>query len=184
MNVLTLVKIKNEKNETEKRVRAKSFVQGLIDCLFSHFSQGSFTVKDVEGNDISVIPSELTFALNADSGDDNFGILVGTGTDAISIADYKLKNKISHGSGTGQLSYGTNDISQPSTFGNSRQITISRTLTNNSPSAITINEVGLVAKIKGSDENEYYVLLERTLLQFVIASGSNKTVSYIIRVSV
>jgi hypothetical protein len=178
----------NEKGKLEKRVKAKSFVLGLIDLLYIHASQEIYEIKDtlwVLGNAPSPIkPYANTFEIIADSGNDAKGILVGSGATAPAIGDYKLETKIVHGTDPTQLSYGTCDISEPATFGNSRQFSISRTFTNNAESSITVNEVGLVCEARKDNAINLYILIERSLLQFVIAASANKTVVYTIKVTV
>jgi hypothetical protein len=92
----------------------------------------------------------VPIALNAPSGTDSFGILVGSGTTSFSLTQYSLVTKISNGTGAGQLSYGATNITDlgvntsvsPPVY----QIQIVRPFTNQTSSAITINEVGLEAK--------------------------------------
>ena len=178
----------NEKGKLEKHVKAKSFVLGLIDLLYVHGSQIPFAIKDtlwVLGNAPSPIkPYANTFEVIADSGDDAKGIQLGSGTTAPAIDNYKLETKIEHGATAGKLSYGTCDISEPATFGNSRQFSVSRTFTNNTASSITINEVGLICEARKDDAIDLDILIERSLLQFVIAAAANKTVVYTIKVTV
>ena len=153
-----------------------------------HGSQEIYDIKDtlwVVGNAPSPIkPYANTFEMIADSGDDMFGIQLGSGATAPAIDDYKLETKIEHGTDPTQLSYGTCDISEPATFGNSRQFSVSRTFTNNTVSSITINEVGLVCEARKDNAIDLYILIERSLLQFVIAAAANKTAVYTIKVTV
>jgi hypothetical protein len=184
MKVEAFWEIRNSKGKLEKRIKAKSYIQQLIDLLYVHFAQTTFSMKAIDASNYNIQPNSINFKASADSGDDTLGIQVGSGTDVVLINDFKLKTQIMDGIGGNQLSYGACSLSVPATFGSSRQVSISRTLTNSSGADITVNEVGLAIFGYGDDTNNHPILIERSLLQFVIANGSNKTVTYTIRVTV
>jgi len=86
----------------------------------------------------------VMMAMNASSGDDSYGILVGSGSTPVSYNDYRLASKITHGTGAGQLSYGPHSTAI-SLGGSSSFVEISRTFVNVSGSTVTVREMGLVA---------------------------------------
>jgi hypothetical protein len=158
---------------------AKSFVRQIIDVMRIHMSQTSAEVKCTDGT-LNLMPASSShFKVNAAAGDASFGVQVGTGTNAVSISDYKLQTPISHGTGSGQLQYGAVSVGAVAVIPPSAEFTIARTFTNLSGADITVKEVGLIAKY-----DVYPYLLERTLLEFVIPNGENRTVTYKIKVTV
>jgi hypothetical protein len=166
----------------DKRVLVKpahSFVKQFIAELRVQMAQSPVTQKDVNGNLWDVYADAYAFRVNAGAGIDAFGILVGIGTNPVAIDDYKLQSKISHGTGSGQLQYGSVSVGTVAIIGSSAQFTIARTFTNNSGADITVNEVGLVWDWSGK-----YFLLDRSLLTFTIPNGESRTVTYTIKVTV
>lgn len=78
----------------------------------------------------------------AGAGVDTYGIMVGSGTNAVSPTDYALQTQIAHGSGAGQLDYAGTSMVNPATAGNKRYMDIIRNFTNNSGSDVTFTEIG------------------------------------------
>jgi hypothetical protein len=80
------------------------------------------------------------------------GIIVGSGTTAVSLDDYRLASQIPNGTGAGQLVYGSNSVTTINqTLSNLWFYSISRTFTNQSTTPITITEVGLVGNVYDAD---------------------------------
>jgi hypothetical protein len=174
---ITLEVRKGSKVLLRKHVR--SFVRQFIDVMRIHMSQTAAEVKCTDGN-LNLMPASSShFKVNAAAGDASFGVQVGTGTNPVSISDYKLQTPISHGTGSGQLQYGAVSVGAVAVIPPSAEFTIARTFTNLSGADITVKEVGLTAKY-----DVYPYLLERTLLEFAIPNGENRTVTYKIKVTV
>jgi hypothetical protein len=115
----------------------------------------------------------IGFNIQASTGLDTFGIVVGTNATAVTIGDYALGTKIAHGVGSGQLQYATNS---PNTATGTNPITWvqTRNFTNNSGAEIAIAEVGIISY------STYYTLLERTVLSnaFPVANNATCVVQY------
>lgn len=145
---------------------------------------GSTAVKDTGG----VIRGLVGFAaighngITAGAGSLTRGIIAGTSATAESYEDYAMGAIITHGSGSGQLTYGAQ--SENSTWDGGTKIfknTIQRVLTNNSGADITINEVGLVDYMVISQLSALfaYVLIVRdTPTPIVVAAGNSATITY------
>lgn len=86
----------------------------------------------------------VVMAMGAPSGDDSYGIIVGSGSTPVSYSDYRLASKIPHGSSAGQLNYGTHSVSI-SAGSTSSFVEVSRAFTNVSGSTVVVREVGIVA---------------------------------------
>jgi nitrate reductase NapAB chaperone NapD len=135
--------------------------------------------------------------------DSSYGIVVGTGTATPTPNDYKLGSQITNGTGSGQLTYGSHTISPtPATSGlangtstpssgllnvsgNTTSFSISRLFTNNSGSAITVSEVGIIVEATLNSNNTGYVLILHDLLSspVTIQNGGAITVTYTISVT-
>jgi hypothetical protein len=176
---------KNGKITHRKTIEAHSYVLAMIDGLYVCMAQATQYMNNTAGSSKGVVAGNYQqFPANAGSGDNTFGIVVGTGTAAVTISDYHLQTIIANGTGSGQLQYGSVSFASPSTTGTTRQFTISRTFTNGSGASITVNEVALYVKFEVSGPTVDYFCVERSLLTFTITSGSSETVIYTIKATV
>jgi hypothetical protein len=157
-----------------KKAKTNSYVRQMIDILASYMSNTGLSKKDITGT----TRTTYHLILNGGSGDASMGVVVGTGTTAVTISDYKLESIIANGTGSGQLQYGTTSFSEVAITGSTAKFTIARTFTNNSGASINVHEVGLYTK------STYVYCLERTLLDFTIENGQSGTVTYTISVTV
>ena len=110
----------------------------------------------------------------AAEGDDDTGLLVGTGTTSPTRDDYALESKIAHGTGSGQLYYYQTDVLYGSDYVEAR-----RTFNNQSGADITINEVGLMALYYDVDAAAYRrALIARSLFTITVPDGGGATLYY------
>jgi hypothetical protein len=158
---------------------ANSFVRQFVEALRMLMAQASADIKATNEVVYTISPSSTNLRVNAGAGASDWGILVGTGTDAVTINDYRLQTPISHGTGPGQLQYGAVSVGTVAVIPPSAEFTIARTFTNLSGADITVNEVGLAWK-----HDVPAFLLDRSLLTFVIPNGESRTVTYKIKVTV
>jgi len=144
----------------------------ILALLLEGASHG--TVTDTSGNaqDINLGTAGFMNAM-APSGNDNYGILIGTGTNAVSVSDNNLQSKISNST----MSYG--DTSETSsTSGNTLVISITRSFTNQSGSTVNVSEVGLAINAKeATTGNNVYVLLTRDVLSSAASVPANGTLN-------
>jgi hypothetical protein len=124
---------------------------------------------------------------NGDVGDVSQGIVVGVSNVPNNINTYCLGNKVSHGTGSGQLHYGGHtfeDITNPS--GNILVFRSIRTFSNGSGATITIYEVGLLVRTKATDSYSYSFLIARDVLSTSVdvPNGMTLTVRYIFQITV
>ena len=116
-------------------------------------------------------------SMKAPEEDDSYGIIVGTGTTPVSLEDYNLASKISHGTGSGQLSYGA---CSPYGISSDTQadVGLQRSFDNNSGADITINEIGMVLKVYDGT-NTYYTLIMRDVISATtVPNGGRVTIKY------
>lgn len=116
----------------------------------------------------------------ASAGDTTQGMVIGTGTNAVTISDYALQTKIAHGTGAGQMSYGTQTFDSTVTVaGSTVYFNIARVFTNNSGSSITVKEAGLYILV-----SSYKYMFDRTLLDQAVSNGQTLTLQYKFQISV
>lgn len=124
--------------------------------------------------------------VNAGAGAVSYGLLLGIGTAAVSPDDYNLATKITNGTGTNQMNYGGTTIEGLTAITDGYQFRIIRTATNNSGAAITVSEIGLVARTRNATNVYYYFLIARDVLAtpVTVNDGQTLTVRYIISFTV
>jgi len=175
--------VKDKKGKVLKRLKRKahSFVGNFIRCLAVQFASGKEAITDTGGITRNPWASYLNLKANAGSGDDNFGIQVGTGTNAVSINDNALLTKITHGTGSGQLQYGAVTFGATSCDASKCECTITRDFANGSGGDITVNELGLVLQMYDGDTQNYLVARDVVSGGISVPNGQTLTVNYKIR---
>jgi len=161
----------------EKR-KGHSVLGNWIKIFESIRSGTTFTPNDTSGSACTI--SQIVFSgcdMYAPAGDDSYGLVVGTGTTSVDINDHNLASKISHGTGSGQLSYGD---SNPYTTGSglTQSRGVERSFDNNSGGDITVNEIGLIMKVY--DGSSYYniLILRDVISATTVPNGGRLTVKY------
>jgi hypothetical protein len=107
------------------------------------------------------------------------GVIVGTGTTAFDLDDFRLDAVITHGNTTGKLYY-QKQVAPVTTYSGDPDFTENilhkRVFNNNSGATITVNEVGLVWK---TSYDEYKTLMSRDVLDTpaVVLNGAQLTVT-------
>jgi hypothetical protein len=110
---------------------------------------------------------------------ENFGVVVGTGTTAFDLDDFRLDAVITHGNTTGKLYYQA-QVAPVTTYSGDPDFTENilhkRVYNNNSGGTITVNEVGLVFLTNGGS---YKVMMSRDVLDTpaVVLNGAQLTVT-------
>jgi len=163
--------------------QAESFVINFLNLLYCQFASSTLAnCTDTGGTLRTASPTGAQSCFNhtQGAGAATLGIVVGTGTNAVTLTDTKLQTAIAHGVGAGQLSYGGSSWLSPVTSGSDRYYEVSRTLTNSSGSSITINEVALYML----DGGGFTFCMDRTLSTFVVANAGTVTITYRVKVTV
>jgi len=116
----------------------------------------------------------------ATANSENYGVVVGTGSTAFDLDDFRLDAVVTHGNTTGKLYYQA-QIAPVTTYSGDPDFTENilhkRVYNNNSGATITVNEVGLIYHhYVGSG---YYYLMSRDVLDTpaVVLNGAQLTVT-------
>jgi hypothetical protein len=180
-----------------RRFRSHSYLKQLIAMLrgimyhtYGYSNAGNTTVVDTSGTARSYpSTSGIYYAgipLNCPSASSEYGLVVGSGTASNTADTYALQTLISHGTGSGQLSYGSQTFEDLVVSGSTIYFRIIRTFTNNSGASITVNEIGLYAKAYDSGNIARIFCIARDVLSTGVTVGNGKTltVRYILSVTV
>jgi len=135
----------------EHQVRkAQSYVRQFMDLLLIQMA-GITEVTPAQmintsGLERDIAQSSLNFDCSAVANDDSYGVVVGAGQTAPNINDYRLENKLAHGSGPGQLQYGGVAFGLPTSNLSTSHFTVTRDFANASGDTIVVYEIGLYVK--------------------------------------
>ena len=110
---------------------------------------------------------------------EEYGVIIGTGTTAFDLDDFRLDEVITSGNTTGKLYYQAQVAPVTAYSGDpdfTQNILNKRVFNNNSGATITVNEVGLVFKDAGYP---YHILMSRDVLDTpsVVLNGAQLTVT-------
>jgi hypothetical protein len=169
---------------TDKNGMLKESTEQIIDSfLYSHWNMMFSRIKS--GSDSSTASSmngtSVTYSYNADmigtSSTGYAGVVVGSGSTAVSFADTQLASIIQHGTGAGQLSFQDNSTA---IFPDSYRQYLQRTFQNNSGSPITVSETG-VAVSSGTSVSALgsCVLVVRDVLNTPVTVSAGDTLSVV-----
>jgi hypothetical protein len=154
---------------------ANSLLKQFIRILATHLSETQDdTIKDITGTLVPITKHATNLNANGAITVTTKGILIGTGTTAVAMDDYKLETQvttnIAHSAHTFVLEY-------PSA--SQARITISRIFTNNTGAVLGIKEVALYAI--GCNFNTFCI--ERTLYAVDVPDGYPITFQYRITIT-
>jgi hypothetical protein len=104
----------------------------------------------------------------APASDDTYGIVVGTGTNAPTNADYSMQTKIANGTSTCQLQYQACSVGRGLVVGANVDLVMSRLFINTSGSTITLKEIGIYDKINpASGADQFYMMVHDAVNQAI-----------------
>jgi hypothetical protein len=175
-------KILSRNGELERMFKKPmdSFLRNLPRFLRSSWITQNYPLYDVGG-----ILRDLTFgfSLRGDGpdSDNNYGILVGTGTNPVSCLNNALQTKIAHGNAAGQLYHKATTFSVITESAPNAYFTISRNFDNNSGNSITVKEVGFFLIYVVSS---WYFILSRDLTGDIeVLNGKTLVAQYTFKVT-
>ena len=160
-------------------------------CLRANPSSGgsAITLTDTGGvartGDVTYANLLSTYFMRCNNVANNadWGILVGTGSTAVTINDYALAAKVAQGTGAGQMEYGNHSIVSSTHDGSTYSYSgITRTVANNSGGAIVIAEVGLATSMYWDTATYRYFLLLREVLGSAVTVNTTQTLTATIRI--
>lgn len=136
------------------------------------------------GRDHDTSVDGTTYGYRALAGNDDYGILVGSGTNAESFEDYALQTKITEGSGAGQLNHVQSEEHSIGYAALVLKNELIRYLNNNSGGNVDVNEVALVDKAGWPITVTYYLMCRDKLASTVTVPDTGQLkVTYTIQLT-
>jgi hypothetical protein len=151
-------------------IPANSLINGFIKSLYALFSQQVNIIVDTAGTNRTTAATQYHLDAAANAAVTNYGMVVGTGSDAVTMADYKLAAQVvtnlAHSIMSFALTYPTAALGI---------LALSRTFTNNTGGTVQIREVGLYTGILS---HNYPACSDRSLYSVDLANGLAVTFTY------
>jgi len=121
--------------------------------MYALWGATSAQLADTSGNEININgASGGTSSIDAPSGNDTYGIVIGSGATAGSTPSptiLTLIAQIPQGTSSGQIEYGAVSLTAASVSGQTTSFTISRSFANVSGATLTVTEIGIIANLTG-----------------------------------
>lgn len=162
---------------------SKSFVRQFLDVMEIQTYQASKSIKHHDGNmRLLTVHSNNYHYANAPVNDDDYGIMIGTGSTGETNADYGIETKIVDGAGAGQMEYEAGAITSV-TVDAYVEFETRRTFTNNSGSSITVQEA-VIYCLWGTKPNYIYCIARDLTGGIAVADGQTLSIKYLWRTQV
>lgn len=125
-----------------------------------------------------IIAGSRGFDVTAAASDVTHGVLVGTGTTAVTKIDHVMETLIADGASASQLEYGTMVISAATGVSGGYRVTLSRQFDNDSGGTITVRECGVAIVCQDSGAGTRNVLIIHDLQTQAILNTESKVFKY------
>ncbi|RKY44101.1 MAG: hypothetical protein DRP81_06040 [Candidatus Omnitrophota bacterium] len=174
--------------------KSRSFLKQFIQLIEVQTNQTNKTITDITGTDRTVNNEDINLFCTPGSGTEytdptqrnvqgeNIGIVVGSGTTAVTPTDTKLQTKIAHGTGSGQLIHLGCGFKPVVISGSDAYVDLVRFFENQSGGDVTINEVGIYA-IGASQQYGFCICRDVLSSSITVADGQLLKVRYRIKVT-
>ena len=185
-----LIRVKLTANKTYASTGGKAAIygtNGVIDGIYDYnyisgyyldLAGTTYASQTIEKGYVYIFSSYTASPIPSNENFSSPLIEVGNGNTAVNIADFCLANKIPNGSGTSELTYNSMIVAQDTNDSDSAQITFTRSFTNGSGAAVSINEIGMYSTL----DNYGSVLIMRDIISSIeVANGKTLTVNYRIK---
>jgi len=150
---------------------ANSLLKQFIQILAAQSNIAAQVIKKSTGADVSVSSYAIAFRSDATAGTTSYGILIGTGTDPVTMTDYKLQTQV-----TTNIAHGAHSLAVENPAPSSWRMVLWRTFTNNTGALLTIREVAWYV-LAGSVATDYFCA-DRSLYTVSVAAGATITLYY------
>lgn len=180
--------VKDEKGEIISDTgeqRSHSFVLQFLEAFYAMASETTYSITLIDSTELDW-SAAIAITMVGGAGDVYTGIVVGTGTAAEANTDYAMSALIAHGTGAGQLQYGSQAFTAPAVAGSNVDFVTDRSFINGSGASISVTEIGVHVRPYGYAGASYCRLAIRDLLSSSVAIGNGLTltVQYILRTTV
>lgn len=163
-----------------RRRTAHSFLIAYAKILYVKMVQGADqTITDTGGTGRTIERLQRC-DVKASAGTVTNGLRVGTGTNAVTLADTALQTPIAHGTTAGTLDHGASVVNLPSSDSTSTSLILTRVFANSSGGSITVKELGIYA-LSGGSSGTWTFCIARDTATIALAAADQLTLNYILK---
>jgi len=157
------------------RVHTECLIAAFLKLLKVQVSQAAETIKDTGGVDRSPASNVMNLQTNATAGETTWGLVVGTGTNPVTMTDNKLQTQV-----TASVAYGTVGFSLNAPDASTFVFAITRQFSNNTGATLSIREVGWYFR---GGSGLWIFCADRTLYSVDVPAGLAVTFTYDITIT-
>ena len=172
-----IVKDKDGRLLAHLKQPARSWLKQWSQLIYGGMSGVAQSVLDTNGVSRTQSATYDLLGIAGLAGNASLGVVAGTGTNPVTINDYRLQSQIVHGVGVGQFNHqATEIIYPPSVSGSECYFQVKRIFINGSGGMVSVNEIGVYGAITSS----YQACIIRDVLVGTvnIPDGGSMTVIY------
>jgi len=181
------ITVKDREGKLLKCIRRKSYSYlkqwNELVCAQAKYDE-AVSIKNTDGVNKSVAFYNVSLGMTADAADVRWGNVVGRGSTAVAIDDYKLETLCTEGTGENQLSYLACTVGASSVVASSASFEISRSALNLSGAAITVTEIGIIARGYDAGIHSFQVIRDVLASSVEVPDGGAISVVYTLKVTV
>lgn len=174
----------NGKRVHRRKFASRSFVEAFLSIVKAQIdpAHAVAAVADVNGADRDLNENEVNLSI-VPAGNVK-GVVVGTGSTAVVVTDFRLEAIIGDAAAPNNLVYGAQVISDMTISDPSASFTIQRDFTNSSGGSITVNEIGIYGDGR-AEPSTYRFMLVRDLVSGgqAVPDGYNLRITYTVETS-
>lgn len=179
-----IVRDRNGKILSKEEEKSRSMLGNWYRILYAHMAYTSTSLIRTDGIDRGVIYFGDNWKFKADANEDSIGIVIGTGSTAVTIDDNKLDSQIMQGTDSGQMRHLASTPGWPSVAGSNCDFLTTRTFLNNSGGSITVRESGIYCRVKGPTYYGYAGIVRDILATPQdVPDGGSITIDYTLRIT-
>jgi hypothetical protein len=172
-----IVKDKDGRLLAHLKQPARSWLKQWSQLIYGGMSGVAQSVLDTNGVSRTQSTTYDLLGIAGPAGNASLGVVAGTGTNPVTINDYRLQSQIVHGVGVGQFNHqATEIIYPPLVSGSECYFQVKRIFINGSGGMVSVNEIGVYGAITSS----YPACIIRDVLVGTvnIPDGGSMTVIY------
>lgn len=168
------------------RHESESFLKNFLAGLATMFRtlDNIYPFKDILGTTYNCYRNIGVLSIANGAATPNNGIVVGRSNVPVKQSDFKLDDKIAHGSAVGQLVHNAQTWSALQGTESLTFVTVARTFSNATASSITIAETGIYAKLHSTSTQDRDVCIVRDIISpYPVPATKTIEIEYTIEVS-
>ena len=179
-----IIRDRDGKVISHERLKSRSMLGNWYRILYTHMAFTSTSLIHTSGIDRGVKYFGDNWKFTASADEYFIGIVIGTGSAAVTIDDYKLDSQIINGTGPGQMRHLVSTPGWPSVAGSNCDFLTSRTFLNNSGGSVMVRESGIYCRVKGPTYYGYACIVRDVLATpQAVPDGGSITVDYTLRIT-